>query len=74
MAIWKDSISSGGVFKRLIAHAPKLDTPRWSDLQEAALRVIGPLTGPMDTLPEFPELPERQRHRYASKTSEFKNI
>ena len=59
---------------RLIAHAPKLDTPRWSDLQEAALRVIGPLTGPMDALPEFPELPERQRHRYASKTSEFKNI
>ena len=56
MVEWKSLLN-------LIVHTKGPDVPRWKELQEMALKLVGSQQL-AEELPELPELPVRQRRRF----------
>ena len=56
MVEWKSLLN-------LIVHTKGPDIPRWKELQEMALKLVGSQQL-AEELPELPELPVRQRRRF----------
>jgi len=55
----------------LVVHSPDLGLPRWSQLQDAAKKIIGPRALGKE-LPELPDLPVSQRRRFEGPVRGFR--